>query len=107
MKPKELLPSLDMMWTLSIDKKILVKYIDEDCIVAYDLNKLGSIFIIKGKIKSFAFFCLNFIPNHYGYNCQRIELEQAVKLLGDDCNIINEEEYMKIRKKVILNKLNK
>lgn len=109
MKPKELLADLDMKKDVyASDKKILEKYFEDDCIIAYDLNKLGSIFIIRGKLTYFCFVCMSDIFKMYQFFSRRINLitfTQAVKLLGDNCIILNKQEYSRLKKKVILENL--
>lgn len=108
MKPNELIGKDCIEWGIhSIGKRNIYPYLEKDCVVAYDKNKLGSIFIIKGKIKSFAFFYVNDKIKHYLFNsinCRRIDLDTAVKMLGD-CNILNKEEYEKIKREIILDNL--
>lgn len=108
MKPSELLKGINLEHNIySQDKKIMLSYLNEDCVIAYDLNKIGSIFIIKGKRTNFAFFHLNKILSRHLFNnisCRRITLKEAVKLLGK-CNIIDKKAYSKIQKLIILENL--
>lgn len=105
MKPIELLDGIDLKYGMySTDKKMILNYINKDCVVAYDKNKLGSIFIIKGKTKCFAFFYINDKLSRYMFNrttCKRIDMKTAIQLLGN-CKIIDKKEYSKINKQVIL-----
>ncbi len=108
MKPRELLSNLDDKEDIYvIDRNILEKYFDDDCVVAYDLNKLGTIIIFKGIKKSFCFVYFNNRLDGWDIRkrCIRINLKQAIELLEDDCIILNKKEYIRIRKMVILNKL--
>lgn len=108
MKPIELLNGINIHYNIySVDKITIYPYLNEDCIVAYDKNKLGSIFIIKGKRKCFAFFHVDNKLSHLFFsciNCRRMDMKTALQLLGD-CKILNEEEYSKIRKQIILESL--
>ena len=109
MKPKELLADLDMKKDVyASDRKILEKYFNDDCIIAYDITKLGSIFVMKGKKTYFCFICMSNIFNMYQFFSRRINLitfTQAIKLLGDNCIILNKQEYSRFKKKVILENL--
>ena len=108
MKPIELLNGINLKYEIySTDKKIILNYIDKDCVVAYDKNKLGSIFIMKGKTKCFAFFYIDNKLSRYIFNrttCKRINMKIAFQLLGN-CKILDKEEYSKINKQMILESL--
>lgn len=108
MKPNELMEGLDTEHGIyGQDKKIMWNYLNEDCVIAYDKNKLGSIFIIKGKIKCFAFFYIDNKLSWYVFNratCKRIDMKTALQLLGN-CKILDKEEYSKINKQMILENL--
>ena len=108
MKINELVSNDDLEEGIyGVDKRVILSNFKKDCIVAYDKNKLGSIFIFKGDKKSFAFFCIN---NELKYEmisgivCRRISLSSAMKLLGD-CNVLDKKEYAKITKEVLLDNL--
>jgi len=105
MKPNELIEDLDNFYGTS--RKNLYPYLEKDCVIAYDKNKLGNIFIIKSKTKHFAFFCITNMLRWEmisGICGRRIDLDTAVKLLGD-CNILDKEEYEKVKREIILENL--
>ncbi len=110
MKPKELLdycgiPRLN--WAQVKTIKSIKPYFEKECVVAYDKNKIGVIFIIKSKNKHFGFVSTkeNIYLGGHGYIFRKLELELVLSLLGDDCNILDKEEYLKIKKKMIIENL--
>jgi hypothetical protein len=108
MKPKELLNYCgENLYARAETEKSITPYLNEECVVAYDKNKLGVIFIIKTKKK---YFCYVGLRNYlyiggYGYNYGRMGLNEIMSLLGDDCVILNKDEYSKIKKKMIMENL--
>ncbi len=110
MKPKELIEYCGIPhwnWAQAETKECINRYFGEECVVAYDKNKLGVIFIIKGKIKSFGFVSIKediYLGGH-GYICRKLDLKLILSLLGDDCIILNKEEFSKIKKEMIVENL--
>lgn len=113
MKPQELLNYCggkisNYNYCRAETRKNINPYLDKDCVIAYDKNKLGVIFIMKSKKKYFGFVGIKrdiYLGGH-GYTFGRIwDLREVISLLGDDCNILNKEEFMKIKKKIIVENL--
>ena len=117
MKPKEILNeyyekghtySRYYMWCQADTENTLNKYIDEDCVIAYKKGFLGFVLIIKGKKKHFAFVGVknDVYLGGMGYHFRRIyTMKLAIKLLGDDYTILNDEEMKKIKDELIFEKL--
>ena len=108
MKPKELLDYCGGdTFAQAETKRSIILYYEKECVVAYDKSKLGVIFIIKSKKKHFGFVAINdgiYLGGH-GYTFRKIELKLVLSLLGDDCIILNKEEFSKIKKKAIIENL--
>lgn len=110
MKPKELLNYCGIPrwnWAQAETERSITPYLDEECVIAYDKNKIGVIFIIKSKKKHFGFVAIKgdiYLGGH-GYTCRKLELKIILSLLRDDCNILNKDEFSKIKKKMIVDNL--
>ena len=108
MKPKELLDYCGNKYYAQAEtEKSMWKYLDKDCVVAYDKNKLGVMFIIKGKIKYFGYVAIksNIYLGGFGFTFRRLELNKVLSLLGNDCIIIDENEFSRIKRQIILENL--
>ena len=109
MKPSELLNGTDLkVKTYSVDRTLLEKYMNEDCIVAYQKENLGNVFIIEGKKGSFGFVWITPAVTKATYSrieCIRLPLNEAIKLLGDNPKILNKKEFTKIKREIILKNL--
>lgn len=89
-------------------QRVLRPYWDKDCVVAYNKNILGCLFMIKGKRKFFSFIVLDgdFYFGGYSYRLARLTEKEAVTLLNrDKCNILLKEEYQKIKKEILADEL--
>lgn len=94
-------------WIESKSKKLLINYWEKDCVIAYNKAKLGTIFIIKYKNSYAGFYYINNnLSNYENKNIvfRRISLKDCVEILGDSI-ILNKEEYSKVKKYIILEKL--
>ena len=108
MKPEELLEYCgERLYARVEAKRIIDLYYNQDCVIAYDKNKLGVIFIIKGKTKYFGFVSLKegIYLGGQEYIFGRIDLKKVLSLLGDDCKILNKEEFSKVKKEIIVENL--
>ncbi len=108
MKPNELLDYCrEEQYAQAETKRSITNYINKDCVVAYDKNKIGVIFIIKSKKSHFGYVALknNIYLGGHGYDFRKLKLNLIVSLLGNDCNILNKEEFSKIKKKMIVDNL--
>jgi hypothetical protein len=99
------------------DNNILEKYIDKDVIAYYD-SPFISLVLFKGQRQTFAYSFVNrtFVNrtlSSYAYNKNifRLSLNHILSLFDglskDEVIIINNREYNKIIKKLILEKLDK
>ncbi len=108
MKPKELLDFCGGdSYAQAETERIITSYFEEECVIAYDKNKIGVIFIIKGKKKHFGFVAIKndiYLGGH-GYTFRKNQLKTVLPLLGDDCHILNKEEFAKVKKKMIVDNL--
>lgn len=107
MKPYEVCNCEISKYDMRSKDRIVEKKWDEDCIIAYDKAKLGSIFIIKIKGGYAGFYYINNKLGgyeNYGYVIKRIALKDAVAILEDNI-IVNQEEYSKVKKQLIFEKL--
>ena len=92
----------------SKDKKILEKYLNEDCVIAFEKNTFGSVFIFKGKNIYFSFFSINKIIGNYIYGGKflwRIPNSKVFELFSDKIKILDEDKFSKVRKIEILKNL--
>lgn len=110
MKPIELLEGIKIEYlgdlrAYSSDKELLKKYLDKDCVIAYNKENLDNTFLIKGVKGNFGFVYLK--THLYGtFSLYRIpELKDAVKMLGDKPKVLNKKEFTKIKREIILKSL--
>ena len=89
--------------------KIIMKYFNEDCVIAYNKTQLGIILIIKGSRKNFAFYCIRndiLNQNAFSYNMESLDLIKIVKMLKEEEEIIlMPNEYDKITKQILIEEL--
>ena len=110
MKPNELIKK-DGKWNdckghADVEKK-LSRYMEKDCIIAYFKEKFTSVFIIKGKMKYFAFVYQNpeLYYGGYGYNLTCVSLKDALRLMGDEVVITDNDLFGRLRKTMIVEAL--
>ena len=87
--------------------KLLRRYNNEDCVVAYLKEQLGIIVIIRGDKKYFA-FVWNTPKIYYGaynYKFHRIEVKLGLELMNDKIIVVDEELFGKLKKYLILEAL--
>jgi hypothetical protein len=86
------------------ERKILIRYFDKDCVVCYSKEKLGMIFIIRGKAKYFAFVSLKYKLDMHGYNYKlsRITPKQALRLMDGDYTVVDKDRMGELNKLMIL-----
>lgn len=92
----------------SKDKQILKTYLTKDCIVAFEKNTFGSVFIFKGKNVYFSFFSINKIIGNYIYGGKylwRIPNSKVFELFSDKIKILDDDKFSKVRKIEILKNL--
>lgn len=92
----------------SKDKQILKRYLTKDCIIAFEKNTFGNVFIFKGKNIYFSFFSINKIIGDYiygGKHLWRIPNSKVFELFSDKINILDEDKFSKVRKIEILKNL--
>jgi homoserine trans-succinylase len=111
MKPSEVCELEEINYGVhSCNRKMLNGKWGEDCVVAYTKARLGSIFIIKIQGGYAGFYYINKELKNYelfGFHVKRITLKDAVTIMGfDDCVIVNEEEYSRVKKQLVLDGLN-
>lgn len=109
MKPSELVKRTnwwDARGNAHIERR-LAKYNEKDCVVAYLKERLGTIFIIKGKCKYFAFIHSNPMFNFggYDYKLTDLSLKDAVNVMGDGAVIIDKDLYGKMIKTILVEAL--
>jgi hypothetical protein len=107
MKIKELLGDKFDTYGHSREKHIISRYSEKDCIISYVKEKLGTIFIIKGSNKYFAFVSLNkdLYFGGYNYGLTSIEVKEAINLMGKGAIIADKELYGNLNKYLILKAL--
>ncbi len=110
MKPIELLPKIaeDKYYGYSSERKLLRSYQDEDCIIAYTENCLGTIFLIRGKQIFMGFILTK--RDFRGYTLYRIDLKETYQLLNSHCDkgnmkIINPDLWKRFEAKMVLTEL--
>ena len=81
MKPRELLKDYNISGH-SQDEQTLYRYMDKDVITSYIKNSFGIVFLIKGKVKPFAFAVIkNSLSYHYyNYNLKGISVKEFFQL---------------------------
>ena len=86
--------------------KIFNKYSEEDCVVAYNKNKASIIFIIKTARTYMGFYRFSdVLRGDVSHTLRRIDLNQSVKLIENEGVIVDEDEFTKVKRKIILNNL--
>lgn len=115
MKPQELLKDFDRVTSHSHVEKTLNRYLNEDVVTSYIKNSFGVVFLIKGKIKPFAFSILKReITNYYyGYNMTMITLKNFFILRdiaeqeSQNVIMVDDEKEKKIKALCLLEELKK
>ena len=81
MKPSELLKDYKVSGH-SQDEQTLNRYMYKDVVTSFIKNSFGIVFLIKGKIKPFAFAVLrnNLSYHYYNYNLKAITLKEYFQL---------------------------
>jgi len=111
MKIKEIIRN-DRYYARSRVNEIFCRYENEDVVVSLIENSFGVAFLIKGKVKPFAFITLRKpIVADYGYTTQEIQVEKYFKLLNEvkqeeKIETIDEEKFKQIKAKSMLQALN-
>lgn len=90
-------------------REILLRYFNQEVVTSLIFNSFGTAFLIKGKVKAFAFVILNH-PISYTYNIHEIEVKNYFKLFEkvkekEKKVIINETKLREIKAKNTLNEL--
>ena len=105
--------------THSQQAKTLKRYLFEDCVVAYIKDIFGCMFILKGKRKHFTFVVKdkNLYFGGMGYNLMDITELQALKMIekikekreesSGTFEIINKEEFQRMKNKILIDTLAK
>lgn len=117
MKIKELIDWTDK----EIEKEVfpINKYLNEDCVIAYKKEMLGTIILIQGKRKPFAFMLISHQMNsvingqetgiyrNFIYHLSlRIKLGQFFELFNKkDFEVVDEKLFRKIKRQLLLKKL--
>jgi hypothetical protein len=81
----------------------LMKYLEQDCLVAYCKELLGTIFLLKGKREYFAYIIYN--DKIKGGNLFRIKLNKAYKLLDNSDYITNITLWEDFTKRLLVKSL--
>lgn len=82
----------------------LNNYYYDDCVVAYYKERFSCIFIIKGKIKYFAFVSLR--TNFWnGFDMKGLYPKEALELMGDNLVIVDKELFGKLKKTMMMEAL--
>ena len=104
MKPSELMDDSNFKFRgYSSSERLLNGYSNNDCVIAYHKNSLGLIFIIKTKKKYMAFSSINKQLSHTYKNSKRLEVNTTLSIMGDDVKIVNEEEFTRMKDKMLIN----
>ena len=84
--------------------RIFDKYYGSECVVAYMKETMGSIIIIRGKQKYFAFAHMNpeLYFGGYGYHLNKLGVRKAIEMMGEKINIVDEDLFGKLKKYMIL-----
>ena len=113
MQPTELLKDYDRLLGHSIDEQTLDRYKYQDVVTSYIKNSFGIAFLIKGKIKPFAFVVLknNLSYESYGYNFKQIpvkyyfQLREQAEQEKQDVVFTEEEKEKQIKALCLLEEL--
>jgi len=81
MKPSELLENYKVNGH-SKDEQTLDRYLYQDVVTSFIKNSFGVVFLIKGKVKPFAFAVLknNLSYHYYNYNLKSISVKEFFQL---------------------------
>ena len=111
MKPSEIIP-IERTRINGHSKaiKCLNYYFNEDCVVSYAKNSLSLIFLIKGKIKPFAFAYIDTKITPYYYNICLIPLKDYFELFETIKNqevsqLVDETKFKQVKAKMILKEI--
>lgn len=91
--------------------KIFDRYVDKAVVTSYIKNDFGVVFLIKGKVKGFAFAILKkMLCCDYYYNASQLSIKDYFKLRAEIKNketihILDEEAEESIKAKCMLNEL--
>jgi hypothetical protein len=91
----------------SVEVKSLMKYWAKDCVIAYSMGAIGTLFILKKKRTYCAYYFLkSYVATTISHNlgCKRVDLSSAVKELSNKI-IVNQDEFEKIKKVLTLKEL--
>lgn len=112
MKPSEIIPidEIDLVGH-SHTLKTLNRYFDEDCVVSYVKNSYSVIFLIKGKVKPFAFAYIDEKLSPYYYSISLIEnisnyfnLFEKAKC-EEKLELVDEKLLQKVKAKIMLQEI--
>jgi hypothetical protein len=113
MKPIEILEKYgidNLRWRLCPEttSKVLSPYLNEDCVIAHLIEKIGFCFIIKTKKTFMSFYGVQsgMYFGAMGYVFRRCGNKKAIKLIKDGGIILNQEQYDKMKDLELLNSLN-
>jgi len=112
MKPSELIKDYNVSGH-SQDEQTLNRYLYQDVVTSYIKNSFGIVFLIKGKVKPFAFAVLkpNLSYHYYNYNLKVISVKEYFQLreqaINENQEIIftDEELEKKIKALALLSEL--
>ena len=107
MKPKELCIDLESRNKNSMSK-VLFNYLNRDCVIAYNKNKTSVVFLIKTKKTYMGFYYITRELEYYMFNkntLKKIDLQLAVNLIKNEGVILDNENFSRVKKKIILNNL--
>jgi hypothetical protein len=88
----------------SKNKGIIDRYLNQDCIIAYNKARFGCIFVIKikGGYACFYYMDRKLAYVFYGYTIlRRFSLNDFIELMEGEGTIVNLEEYSKLKKYLI------
>jgi len=110
MKINELINYPQEVYAHSNIIKIFNRYINEDIITSYVKNDFGVIFLIKGKIKGFAFAVIKKKLCNYYYNSSQLTPNEYFKLREEikdrhTIHMVDEKGEDKIKAKCMLKEL--
>jgi len=112
MKIKEIIENRNCNYMRSRVSEIFERYKDKEVVVSLIENSFGVAFLIKGKVKPFAFAMLNKpLVSDYSYTIQEIEVKEYFKLLNEvkeeeSIKVVDEEQFKQVKAKSMLQALN-
>lgn len=111
MKIDDILIDLKKIYCHSKARKILERYYYQDVVTSFIYNSFGIAFLIKGKVKPFAFVVLDY-PIAFSFNLHEIDVKAYFKLFEktkrkEGKTIIDEKMLQEIKAKNMLLELNK